>query len=178
VSEDAQVGWEVGEHGAGFAGFEVEDELAVHFLGVHGVEGVEELIGVEEFVNDGNKAGSSVISEVNEDVVSRGTLEDLLSASGSGVTSEDTEEVLGVDIGTFVVNNAASVDVVTVWLVENFSWERIFRVVGDIVEGHGDNVVWVDTVCDESLISVANIGLVAIVIVVVGTGQQDGVDVS
>jgi hypothetical protein len=41
MSEDAQVGWEVGEHGAGFASFQVEDELAVHLLGVHGLEGSE-----------------------------------------------------------------------------------------------------------------------------------------
>jgi hypothetical protein len=178
VSEDAQVGWEVGEHGAGFASFHVEDELTVHFLGVHGVKSIKKLISIEELVNDCNETSGTVISEVDEDVVSCSALKNLLSASGGRVTSKDSKEVLGIDITTLVVNNAASINVLTVWLVEDLSWERIFWVVGKIIESHSDNVVRINTIFNEELVSVANIGLVAIVVVEVGSCQQDGVSVS
>ena len=126
MSEDAEVGWEVGEHGARFASFHVEDKLLVHLIGVHGLEGTEELISIEIVINDGNETSTSVISEVNENVVFGSALKDFLSASGLGVTGEDSKEVLGVDISTLVVNNTAFVDVFTVWLVENFSWVWVF----------------------------------------------------
>jgi hypothetical protein len=178
VSEDAEVCWEVGEHGAGFASFHVEDELVVHLLGVHGVKSAKKLVSVEEVINDCNETSGTVVSEVYEDVVSGSALKNLLSASGGRVTSEDSEEVLGIDIITLVVNNAATINVLTVWLVEDLSWERIFWVVGEIIESHGDNVVRINTVLNEELVSVANIGLVAIVVVVVGSCQQDGVNLS
>jgi hypothetical protein len=171
VSEDVQVGWETGEHRAGFAGFHIEDEFLVHFLGVHGLEGVKELISVKEVINDSNEAGGSVISEVDEDVVVSGTLKDLLPLGCGGVTSENSEEVVSSDIIALIVDNTASIDVVTVWLVENFSWERILRVVGNIIDIHGDIVVRVNTVTYENLIRVADIVLVAVVVIVVGSGQ-------
>jgi hypothetical protein len=178
VSKDVKVGWEVGEHGARFASFHVEDELAVHFLGVHGFKGVEELVSVEELVNDSNETSTTVISEVNEDIVSSSALKNLLSTSGLGITGEDSKEVLGIDISTLVVNNATSINVFTVWLVEDLSWERIFCVVGDIVIGHSDDVVRINTMLNKEVISMTNIGLVAIVVVVVGSCQQDSVDIS
>jgi hypothetical protein len=175
VSKDAEICWEAGEHGAGFASFHVEDELIVHLLGVHGVKSTKKLVSVEEVVNDCNETGATVISEVDEDVVSGSALKNLLSASGGRVTSEDSKEVLGIDIITLVVNNAATINVLTVWLVEDLSWERIFWVVGEIIESHGDNVIRINTVLNKEVVSVANIGLVAIVVVVVGSCQQDGV---
>jgi hypothetical protein len=175
VSKDAEICWEAGEHGAGFASFHVEDELTVHLLGVHGFKSTKKLVSVEEVVNDCNETSATVISEVYEDVVSGSALKNLLSASGGRVTSEDSEEVLGIDIITLVVNNAATINVLTVWLVEDLSWERIFWVIGEIIESHGDNVVRINTVLNEELVSVANIGLVAIVVVEVGSCQQDGV---
>jgi hypothetical protein len=178
VSEDAEVCWEVGEHGARFASFHVEDELLVHLFGVHGVKSTKKLVSVEEIVNDCNETSATVISEVDEDAVSSSALKNLLSASGGRVTSEDSEEVLGIDIRTLVVNNTASINVLTVWLVEDLSWERILWVVGEIIISHGDNVVRIDTVLNKEVVSVANIGLVAIVVVVVGSCQQDGMNVS
>jgi len=46
-SVDTGVGSEFGEHGSGLASFNVEDELLVHFLLMHGVDGALELIGIQ-----------------------------------------------------------------------------------------------------------------------------------
>jgi len=178
VSEDVKICWEASEHGARFASFHIEDELLVHLFGVHGLEGAEELVSIEEFIDDGNETSTTVISEVDEDIISSSALKDFLSASGNRVTSEDSEEVLGIDISTLVVNNAASINIISIWLVENFSWERILRTVSNIIISQGDNVIRIHAVLNKELVSVTNISLVAIVVEIVGSCQQNSVYVS
>lgn len=68
-SIDGDVGGEILEHGTGFAGLEVESQLTVEFIGVHSLEGGEELISIEVLVWESNQTWGTVVREVDEDFI-------------------------------------------------------------------------------------------------------------
>ena len=68
---------------------------------------------------------------------------------------------------SFVVDVAPGIDILTVGLVEDFSGERVLGVVGDIVVGEVDDLVFWDTELLEDLVGVASISLVPVVPVTV-----------
>ena len=68
---------------------------------------------------------------------------------------------------SFVIDVAPGIDILTVRLVEDFSGERVLGVVGDIVVGEVDDLVFRDTEFLEDLVGVASISLVPVVPVTV-----------
>ena len=68
---------------------------------------------------------------------------------------------------SFVVDVAPGIDILTVGLVEDFSGESVLGVVGDIVVGEVDDLVFRDTELLEDLVGVASISLVPVVPVTV-----------
>lgn len=66
-----------------------------------------------------------------------------LSSICSSITLEDIQEYLWSDIGSLVVNIATSIDIRSIWFVEELSLEWIFSVVGDIViSKNNDLILW------------------------------------
>ena len=70
------------------------------------------------------------------------------------------------------------VHVVSVHRVEQLSWERITLVVGDIVIGESDDIVGRNAVGTKDGVSVADVRLMAIVLVSVGASDDDDVGVT
>lgn len=109
---------------------------------MHVSDGGIEVIGIEILIGEGNEAWSTVISEVDENLALGSRLQNLTISTFylGGVTLEDGEEVLWSDRLTLVVDVAASVDIFTVRLVEEFAWDRVLWVSSDIIVAHNDNV--------------------------------------
>jgi hypothetical protein len=172
---------EVFEHGARFTGFDVENHLLVHLVVVHKVQGLDEVIGIKviRVARESNETSGTVISKVDKDVVFSGTLEDFLATSSLGISLKDGQEVLGGDILSLIVDLDTSIDVLTGLqegrLVVDFTGPWVFRVVGDIVISHSDDVFSRISVFDQDLIGMEDIRLMSVVVVVVGTGNEDGV---
>jgi hypothetical protein len=174
-------GQETLEHGAGLASFHVEDELAVHLLGEHALESSVEARGLEVGANrEGNDAGSSVVSEEDEDIILRSRLEDLASGlDASRVAGDDVDEGVSGHIVAGVVLLAASINIVagctlSSGLVEELALGRVLRVVGNVVKVHHNNALRGDTAILHNLEGVASISLVTIVVIAIGTGNNDG----
>ena len=95
-----------------------------------------------------------MISKVQEHFIGGGGLQDLGEGSRR-LSLQDGEVVFWGNVGTLVVDNTSSVDIISVWLVENLSWERILSVLGNIVVSEVDNVLWSISVLDSDLVGVA-----------------------
>mgnify|MGYP000397715828 CR=1 FL=1 len=169
--EDIDVGGEQAlEHRSRLARLHVEHELLVHLVVVHGLEPVVEVLGVEEVtVGELDDASTSVVDEVDEDLVVGATLEDL-AAGLFGVASDDVKEELGGDNGALVVHLASVVHIdargaLGGGLVEQLARERVFLVVGDVVLHHEDDVALGHATGLDNLVCVAGVGLVAVVAV-------------
>ena len=125
------------EHGSRFASFNVDSHLFVHLFGVHFFEGIVESIGIKVSTGwHGNKSWCSVIGKIEEDFGVLIRLENW--STGRGVTSKDSNDVVGNALFSFVVNFAAGVNIDSWssgwgWLVEKSSWEGVHGVVGNIV---------------------------------------------
>ena len=122
-----------------------------------------------------------MVGEEQEDIVVFGGFEDFSAAFSSDcgfVTLEDAQEESWVDAASFIVNDNACVDIdsgVGVGgFVEDFALEGIFNVVGDVIIGEGDDAFWGESVFFEDLVSVEDIGLVAIIGPGIGAGDQNG----
>jgi len=169
------------EHGAGFTGFNIENHFLVHLVVVHEVQGLDEVVSIEVIraSREGNETNGTVISKVDKDVVFSSALEDLLATSSLGIALEDGQEVLGGDISSLIVDLDTSIDVLTGLqerrLVVDFTGPGVFRVVGDIVISHSDDVSSRDAVVSQDLVGMEDIRLMSVVVVVVRTGNEDGV---
>jgi len=121
-----------------------------------------------------------MISEVDEDFgVGIGLKNLTISTSDfSSLALDNGEEVFWGDILTSVIDVAASIHILSVWLVEDFAWEWVLGVVCDIIIGEGDDLIFGDSVFLHNLIGVADIGLMSVVAVGVGTSYEDGPMVS
>jgi hypothetical protein len=175
------LGEEAFEHRSRFASFEVEDQLAVFVVLAHPVQGGDEVVGIKVLTGESNKTRSTVIREVDEDVVLFSGFEDLLSLLLEGFTSsEDVQEVLGSDISTRVVDLDSGINISSgsSWvsgLVEDLTREWVGLGVSNIVISESDDVVSFETVFNQTLISVEDIGLMSVVVVSVGTSNEDGI---
>lgn len=95
---------------------------------------------------ESNQTGSTVIEESQEDVIVGTRFEDSLVTTLNLVllTLDNSEIVSGIDILTFVINNATLVDINTgVFvgrLVEEGVLEGVLRALSDIIVGENDNV--------------------------------------
>ena len=102
---DVETRGEVDEHGARVAGLEVEDEVLVHVLVVHFLDGGDELRLLEVVINDDADTWTTVIHVVDEDVILLGGLEDLgvlktvALLDGILLTGENVQQEIGVDVG-------------------------------------------------------------------------------
>jgi hypothetical protein len=148
---------------------------------VHVVEGLEQVISVKVIIISGesDETGCTVISEVDKDVVLGSGLEDLLATNSSGIASEDSEEISGVDISSLIIDLDASINILSFLqkrrLVENLAGEGVFRVIGDIIVSHSDDVFRGKSVSLQDLISMEDISLMSVVVVIVGTSNEDGI---
>ncbi len=136
-----------GEHGSGLAGLQVEDELVV--LAVDFGEGGDEVLGVEVFGGECDKARGAVVREEQEDVVVLGGFEDLAAALAGDcglVALEDVEEDGRVDAGSFIVDYNTRIHVYTgvgiSWLVEDLALEGVLDIISNIIIGEGNNFFW------------------------------------
>lgn len=174
------VGEDALEHGSTFAGLQVEGQLLVHLLGVHGVPGVLEVLGIQVLSREGNQAWASVVREVDENgVLGSGLQHSSVSSVQSGlVSSQDGNEVGRSNSLLLVVNHTPSVDVVASQgasgLVEESAWEGVLLVIGDVIVSHHDYVGGRNSVGNEDLVRVAHVRLVTIVGPTVGSSDQDG----
>jgi len=155
--------------------------LVVFVVLAHPVQGGDKVVGIKVFSGESNKVASTVIREEDEDVVSGGGFKNFLSLLLEGFRSlKDIQEVLGSDVSTRVVDLDSSIDILS-WsssisgLVEDLSWEWVGFTVGNIVISENDDVVFVETVVNQRLISMEDISLMSVVVVSVGTSNEDSV---
>jgi len=168
---------EVFEHGARFAGFDVNDHFTVLLVVAHVLQSSNEVIGIEVFGGESNKTSGTVIREVDEDVVVLGALEDLLALGGSGISFEDGQEVGGGDISSLIVDLNTSIDVLTglqqTGLVKDLAGEGVLLVVSDIIISHSDDVFFRNAIALQELVSMEDIRLMSVVPVSIGTSDKD-----
>lgn len=89
------------------------------------------------------------------------------------VTLEHGKEVLRSNISTRVSNDTSIINVVTVWLVEELSGERVVSAAGNVVIHHQDDVLSGDTVSDHKLVGVGSVGLMPVVVVASGASNDN-----
>jgi len=166
-------------HGTRIAGRHEEDKLLEHLLAGPGINAGGEIVIVEELVSGhGDDTRATVIIVEDEDVIVLSRLEDLARARGSGLASENIDEVLNSSIlGDVILHNALiDVDVgatLNVELVEDLTREGVLRVVGDIILEESDDTLVGDTSLVGKLVSLAHGGLVTIVAPASATGDKD-----
>lgn len=110
-----------------------------------------------------------MVSEVDEDLRLAIRLEDLAVASSDlrCMTLDDGEEVFWGDSGSLVVDVATSIDILSVWFIEDFAWEWVLRIVCNVVVSQGDDLILWNSILFHYLIGVADISLMTIVSVTV-----------
>ena len=79
---------------------------------------------------------------------------------------------------SFIIDNNTLIDINS-WvgksgLVEYFAFERVLDIVSNIIVGEGDDLVLRETVLFENVVSVVDVGLVTVVGVCAGPGDEDG----
>ena len=88
-------------HGTSLACFGVHDQLGESFSCVHIVESFLQIVSVHLLVGESQQTGSSVIDEVDEDVVVGSAVQCFAAADVHRLTGEDVEEISRV----YVLNN-------------------------------------------------------------------------
>jgi hypothetical protein len=169
---------EVVEHGAGFAGFNIDDHFLVHVVVMHENQSIIEILSIKIGGGEGDETSGTVISEIDEDVVFSSALEDSVATNLGGIALEDGQEVFGGDFLLAIVDLDASVDILAFTvsgLVEDLASEGVLEVVGNIVKGKSDDVVSGNSVVNQDLISVENVRLMSVVVVSLGSGNEDSV---
>ena len=81
--------------------------------------------------------------------------------------------MLASDVTTSVFNSGASINILTIRLVEYLSWERVLRVISDVIINHENYIFLGDSVILNDMISVMSIGLMAIIVVLVRASNND-----
>lgn len=166
---DVPVLIDLAEHRTRVAGLHVEDELLVHLLLVHLLEGINELSFTHVRVTNANKTLITVINEVDEDGILLSGLEDLgvlntgqLGDSGL-ITKEDglDDFLINRISGVIDVGSAAGSVVLALTIgriSEDLARERIALalVVGGV--GHEDDVLGSDAGSSQKIVGTARIG--------------------
>ena len=106
-----------------------------------------------------------MVSIVDEDLGVGVGLENWLSTGGGRVSFEDSKEVGCVNLSSRVGNVILEIDILSVWLVEDLSWEWVASVLGNIVIGHEDDVGLWDSVFLHDLVGMMDIRLMSVVAV-------------
>ena len=145
---------EVQEHGARVASLNVQDELLVHLLLVHRVDGIEQILAVEVTARKSQNIGTTVVGEEEEHVILLSRLQNL--ASSALVSSQNLDQVRGRHRILLVVHNNALIHIghVITRVVVQLSGERILLGERHIVVHHGNDVVGVNTSSLHNLIGV------------------------
>ena len=171
--EHVQILREVQEHGSRVAGLNVEDELVVHLLLVHLLDGSEQISRVEVTLRQAEHIWATVVGEEQEHVILLSGLEHLLT-SGL-VTSQNLDQSLGRNLLLLVIDNDTLVHIghVITGVVVKLTRERIFLSERNIVVHQGNDVVGLNSTLLHNLISVSNISVVAVVPHTLGTANQD-----
>lgn len=167
---------DVFEDRTGLTSFHINDHLLVHFVLVHVLKNLIELIGEHEEIRHSHNTWTTVISVIEEDLRVLVGLQNLFA--NTFITSEDTHDLLPAGLVTLVVNLAALIDVDTLFtvlggLVEKFSLEWVVRRVGYIIiRDHDDLVLW-NTILSGDMVSVAAISLMSVVLETIGADNDD-----
>jgi len=67
-------------------------------------------------------------------------LENFLSPSKLRISSQDSIEIISRSLSMGIINGDTTIDIITVWFVEDFTREWVLGISWDIVIGHHDNV--------------------------------------
>lgn len=111
-----------------------------------------------------------MISEIKENVIVFSGFEDSSRTDLSKsllISSENTDVVSRIDIFTFVIDFTASIDIFTVGLIEESSLERVLFVVCDVVVNEDNNVFRLETLLDQGMVCMTNIGLMSVVFITI-----------
>jgi hypothetical protein len=121
-----------------------------------------------------------MIRKEDENVVIFGGLKDTSTANimdSRLVALKNVKKDFRFNCKSFIIDNNTLIDINS-WvgksrLIENFAFERVLDVVGNIIVGEGDNLVLRETVLFENVIGVVDVGLVTVVGVCIGAGDED-----
>jgi hypothetical protein len=164
--------WESLEYGPTLTGFNVENHLRVHFVGMHAVVGFIKIKCIQVRAGKGDEARCSMLGKGDEDLALTVALEDFASADstqGSSVPLDDVQEVGRSDVLGPVVDVPTSVDVISVGSVEDLSREGVLGAICKIVVSHDNDMILRDSVLLHDLVGVTDVYLVAVVAVGVWT---------
>lgn len=121
-----------------------------------------------------------MVREEHEDIVLGSGLQNSLGSLSFDCISlslDDIHKDLWRNISPGIINFYSSVDVdsllVEAWLVEDLAREGVPRVVGDIVEGKGNDILSREIPLSQGFVSIENIGLMSVVEPGVGPSDQN-----
>jgi len=157
-------------HGTRIAGRHEENKALVHFLGLHGVQYLGEMVIVETFFSGKtNDTRVTVVIVVNENVIIAGGLKSLATASTSRIARENVNKIIQVCISTNVIldDTFINVDVVSAFdvdFIEDLTRERILTSISHIIFKESDDSLIRNTGITSNMISLVNRRLMTIVV--------------
>ena len=173
-----EVGREILEHWTRFASLKIVDKLRVLIVSVHSLESGEEIIGIEVSARKSNETWSTVVEETQENVVisTRQKGSSVSSFNGGLVVGEDSKIVSWGNSGTFVIDDAASIDINTRVFsrrfVEKLSLVWVLLAVGNIIVREYDDVRSEVSLLEKGLVSMADIRLMSVIAVSIRTSNE------
>jgi len=157
------------------AGLNVEDEVLEELPGGHLVESVLHLGSIEiATIGEADSTLRAVIVEEDKHVILISRLESLAAADARHIlTSKDLDEVLASDkVASEILRNTV-IHIRAVGLVDDLTGLGVLRVTSDIILHHNDDVLVGNTHLVDNLIGVADISLVTIVVITIGTSSKN-----
>jgi len=157
------------------AGLNVEDEVLVKLLGGHLVEQVLHLSSIKiTTTREADGTLRTVIVKEDKNVILLSRLKSLAAADARHIlTSKDLDEVLAVDKTASEILRNSGVHIRASGLVDDLSALGVLRVISNIILHHNNDVLIRNTHLVDNLIGMANISLVTIVIITIGTSSKN-----
>lgn len=145
----------------------IEDELVK--LSSDLVKCLEELVSIQVFRGESDESRRAMIGEKDEDLVIGSKLEYLFALSCGLIPFKNSQEVFRSHISSPIVDLHSRVDIDTRisigGLVEDLALIGVIDCVGNIIIGESNDVFRIKAIFGESLVSMEDVSLVAVVAV-------------
>jgi hypothetical protein len=112
-----------------------------------------------------NQTRCSMICEENKNFALRVTLKDR-TACRFLISLENGNEIVEIDVLALVIDRTLIIDIDTRRVVKDFTWERVIRVLSNVIVDHKNYLLFWNTIFLHNLISVVHISLVSIIPIV------------
>ena len=178
------------EHGSRIASLHQEEEVVVHLLIVHVLNGIHKLLVTNSSTSNKNSTRTSMRSEIEHDIVIRSRMKSTrFTLSGQlsqliNISSHDSQHNLRLHVLRLVINvlNTTVSIILTrsrrTIISEQFSREGIGGGIRNLAGTHQDNILRLHTSSDKILVHTATLGLHTVIRPISSRSNNDGMSIS